>query len=177
MVYQILGMALIISPIVLAIIFLLSRRAARTQSPREDGAILEFFVTSSMRFLVGLVLVLLLAFTILVAVTAIRTNEGLYALLILLTVFVLILLLRPVPVMVDRNGIRQSRWFLPDIEIGWKDVASVTYGSRTGTTYVQSTNGVPKIRFSAFLVGRKRFRHLIREHVHNADVFEENQDD
>lgn len=176
-IYQMLGILLLISPFALAIIFFLSRRAARTQSPREEGGVLEFFVTSSMRLLVVLVLALLLAFTVLVAVTAMRQKEGLYALLIPITVFVLTLLLKPVPVRVDQNGIRQSRWFLPDKEIAWKDIASVAHGSNTGTTYIRSKKGGPKIRFSAFLVGRQRFKHEIRERVHDPDIFENSEDE
>ncbi|MGB9199420.1 MAG: hypothetical protein WCB53_21025 [Terriglobales bacterium] len=100
-----------------------------------------------------------------------------YALLIPLTVFALILLVSPVPVIVDRNGIRQSRWFLPDKEIAWKDIASVAYGENTGTTYVRSLNGGPKIRFSVFLVGRSRFKHEIRAHTRERDAFVEDDEE
>jgi len=176
-VFQLLGIVLLLSPIVLVVLFWMSRHAAKTQTPREDGATVEFFVTSSMRLLVTLVLGALLAFTILIGFAVRKEDGSVYALLIPLTVFVLILLLRPVPVVIDRGGIRQSRWFLPEKEIAWEDVASVAYGQNTGTTYVRSRKGGPKIRFSVFLVGRGRFKHEIREHVRDADIFEDSQDD
>jgi hypothetical protein len=176
-VFQLLGILLLLSPIVLVVLFWKSKHDAKTQPPREDGTTVEFFVTSSMRLLVTLVLGALLAFTILVG-SAGRIEDGsIYALSIPLTVFALILLVRPVPVVIDRNGIRQSRWFLPEKEIAWEDIAEVAYGQNTGTTYVRSKRGGPKIRFSVFLVGRGRFKREIREHVRDADIFEDDQAD
>ncbi len=126
-----------------------------------------------MQFLVRLVLVLLAAFTILVTV-AMRNEEGtFYALLIPLSVFTLILLTNPMPVVLDQNGIRQQRWLLREKEIAWKDIASVAWGSNTATTYVCSKDGGAKIRFSAFLVGRARFKQEIRSHVPAVDLFED----
>lgn len=175
-VFKLLAILLLLSPIVLPILFWRSRRSAKTQAPREDGASVEFFVTSSMRLLVTLVLVALLTFTVLEAF-AVRGEDGsVYAPLIPLTVFLLILLVRPVPVVIDRSGIRQSRWFLPDKEIAWEDIASVAYGQNTRTTYVRSRRGGPKIRFSTFLVGRSRFRHEIRAHARDADVCPEDDE-
>ena len=175
-IFQLLGIVLLLSPIVLAALFWRSRRAARRQTPREDGATIEFFVTSGMRLMVTLVLTALLAFTILIA-GAVRVDNGsVYALLIPLTVFVLILLVRPVPVVTDRNGLRQSRWFLPDKKIAWEDIASVDYGRNTGTTYVRSRRGGPKIRFSVFLVGRSKFKSEIRKHVGDAAILEDGDD-
>jgi hypothetical protein len=174
---QLLGIILLLAPIVLAALFWHSRRAARRQTTREDGATIEFFVTSGMRLMVTLVLTALFAFTILLLGTVRRNDGRVYALLIPLTVFVVILLLRPVPVSADRNGIRQGRWFLPDKEIAWEDIASVDYGQNTGTTYVRSRRGGPKIRFSAFLVGKGKFKSEIRKHVPDLDFSEDGQDD
>lgn len=175
-VFQLLGIVLLLSPIFLAILFWRSRQSAKTLAPREDGASVEFFATSSMRIVVTLVLAALLAFTILLADAVRKENGSVYVLFIPLTVFVLILLLRPVPVFVDRNGIRQSRWFLPDKEVKWADVALVAYGHNTGTTYVMSKNGGPKIRFSIFLVGRARFKHEIRMHCPEDVIGPEEED-
>ncbi|MGA9354703.1 MAG: hypothetical protein WBV46_13510 [Terriglobales bacterium] len=145
--------------------------------PRENGDTIEFYVTSSMRLMVRVVLFCLLAFIALMAGAGDRDLETVYALLIPFTVFGLILLVSPVPVIVDGNGIRQARWFLPEKEIAWKDVASVAYGQNTGTTYVRSRNGGPRMRFSVFLVGRKRFMHEIRAHAHEKANFVEDRDD
>lgn len=170
-VFQLLGIMLLLSPIALPVLFWWSRRTAKKQLPRENGDTIEFFVTAGMRLMVRVVLSTLLAFTALLAGTGPREPGTLFALLIPLTVFFLILLVSPIPVIVDRNGIRQSRWFVPAKEIAWEDIASVAYGQNTGTTYVCSRKGGPKIRFSAFLVGRSRFKHEIRAHAHEGDVF------
>jgi hypothetical protein len=146
------------------------KRAALRQQPRQDGVTLEFFPTARMQVLVTLVLVLLAAFGVLVSVAMRKEGGSLYALLGPGSVFLLILLVRPVSVVVDDHGIRQRRWFLPDKEIKWPDVGSVAYGTNTGTTYVLSKSGGPKIRFSMFLVGRARFKHEIRAHTRDVDI-------
>ncbi len=105
-----------------------------------------------------------------------KDGGSFYALLGPATVFLLISLVRPVPVVIDVHGIRQRRWFLPDKEIDWSDVASVAYGTNTGTTYVRSKNGGPKIRFSIFLVGRARFKQEIRAHAPDADIYPEDDE-
>lgn len=129
-----------------------------------------------MQFLVRLVLALLAAFGILLL--AVMRNQGgsFYALLIPASVFLLICLVRPVSVVVDDHGIRQRGWFLHDKEIAWEDIALVAYGPNTGTTYVVSKNGGPKIRFSAFLVGRARLKHEIQAHARNVDIYPEDDD-
>jgi hypothetical protein len=171
--FQLLGVLLLLSPLSLPILFWRSRRAATSQAPREDGGTIEFFVTPSMRLMVNLVLGALLAFTVLIVFAAPREDGSMYASLIPIAVFLLVLLVRPVPVLLGRDGIRQSRWFLPDKEIAWQEIESVVYGSNTGTTYVRSKKGGPKIRFSVFLVGRKRFRDEIRAHTRNPNIFDE----
>jgi hypothetical protein len=135
------------------------KRSALRQQPRQDGGALEFFPTARMQFLIRTVLVLLAAFGVLVVTATRKEGSAFYALLIPASVFILISLVRPVSVVVDDHGIRQRRWFLHDKEIRWGDIASVAYGPNTGTTYVLSKNGGPKIRFSVFLVGRARFKH------------------
>ncbi len=149
------------------------KRSALKEQPREDGATLEFFAAPRMQFLVRLVLILLIAFMVLVAVTMRNPGGSFYALLIPLAVYALILLARPVPVVVDQDGIRQRRWFLHDKEIKWEDIASVAYGTNTGTTYIRSKNSGPKIRFSPFLVGRSRFKNEIRAHCRDIEIEED----
>ena len=152
------------------------KRSALHQQPRQDGAALEFFPGARIQFLIRFVLGLLATFGALVLVATHKESGAFYALLIPASVFLLISLVRPVPVIVDRNGIRQSRWFLPDKEIAWEDIASVSDGRNTGTTYIQSRRGGPKIRFSVFLVCRGRFKHEIREHVGDAAIFDSDGD-
>jgi hypothetical protein len=152
------------------------KSSALRQQPREDGAALEFFPTARMQFLIRLVLALLAAFGALLSIATHKEGGTFYALLIPASVFLLISLVRPVSVVVDDHGIRQRRWFLPDREIRWQDVASVAYGTNTGTTYVLSKNGGPKIRFSIFLVGRARFKHEIRARARDVDIYSEDDD-
>jgi hypothetical protein len=152
------------------------KRSALCQQPRQDRAALEFFPTPRMQTLVGFVLVLLAAFGVLVSVAVRKEGGSFYALLIPASVLLLISLVRPVSVVVDDHGIRQGRWFLRDKEIKWGDLASVAYGTNTGTTYVLSKNGGPKIRFSVFLVGRARFKHEIRAHARDVGIYSEEND-
>ena len=149
------------------------KRSALRQQPRQNGVALEFFPVAGMKFLLRLVLISLAGFAILVTV-AMRHEAGtFYAPLIPLSVFTLILLTNPMPVVLDQNGIRQKRWLRREKEIAWKDIASIAWGSRTGTTYVCSKHGDAKIRFSAFLVGRARFKQEIRSHVPEVDILED----
>ena len=152
------------------------KRSGRKRSPQEEGSTLEFFVVPRMRFLIRLVLGLLVGFTVLVGFALRNPGGSYYALLIPLSVFALILLASPVPVVTDHRGIRQSRWLLPDKEVQWRDIGSIARGRNTGTTYVCSRNGGPKIRFSAFLIDRNRFMHEIRAHVQNPDILDEFED-
>lgn len=149
------------------------KRSALRQQPRQHGAQLDFFPTERMQFLIGTILLLLLAFGGLVLVATRKEGGALFALLVPASVFLLIFLVRPVSVVADDRGIRQRRWFFHDKEINWEDIASVAYGRSTGTTYVRSKKGGPKIRFSAFLVGRARFTHEIRAHAHDAEIQED----
>jgi hypothetical protein len=152
------------------------KRSALRQEPRQNGAALEFFPVPRMQALVRLVLALLAAFGILILVAVRNQGGSFYALLIPASVFLLICLVRPVSVVVDDHGIRQRRWLLRDKGIEWADVASVAYGTNTGTTYVLSKNGGAKIRFSIFLVGRTRFKREIRAHARGADTYSEDDE-
>jgi hypothetical protein len=168
-----LGISPILLLVALAIFFSRTRRSATNQSPLENGTTLEFFPAPGIRFLVRLVLLLLVAFAILVAVATRKEGDTAYALFVPLFVFVMIYLAQPVTVIVDQNGIRQPRWFRGNREIAWSDVSLVAHGPNTGTTYVRSKHGGPKIRFSAFLVGRARFKHEIRAHVRDIEIPED----
>jgi hypothetical protein len=152
------------------------KRSALREPPRQDGAALEFFPVARMQVLVRLVLVFLAAFGVLVSVAMRKEGGSVYALLGPAAVFLLIILARPVSVVADDHGIRQRRWFLPDKEMKWADVASVARGTNTGTTYVLSRNGGPKIRFSVFLVGRTRFKREIRAHARDAEIYSEDDE-
>lgn len=161
-----LGLLVGFSPIVLFMcLFSWIRRSAKKQEPRQDGSALEFFVDPGMRFLLGLVMVLLASFSALVAVTAISRGEGLYAVLIPLGVLVAMFSTKPTPVILDQAGIRQHRWLRADREIAWSDVASMKRGPRTGATYVRGRSGGGLIRFSPLLVGQSRFEREVRVHA------------
>src|SRR5208337_3275659 len=153
------------------------KRAALRQQPREEGLTLEFFSAAAMQFLVTLTLALLAAFAAFIAAYALERKEdgGFYAALIPMSVFVLILLAKPVAVVIDQEGIRQGRWFRGDKRIAWTDVATVELGPKTGTTYVRSKSGGPKIRFASSLVGRARFLREIRAHAPDADIYSEDE--
>jgi hypothetical protein len=155
------------------------KRSALRQQPREEGLVLEFFPAGAMQFLVRLTLVLLAAFTAFVFAYALVRKEdaGLYAPPIPMFVFVLIVLAKPVAVVIDQDGIRQGRWFRSDKQIAWNDVATVELGPKTGTTYVRSKNGGPKIRFASSLVGRARFLREIHAHARDADFLGYGDDD
>src|SRR5574340_1119511 len=99
------------------------KRSAMKRQPREQGGSLEFFVVPGMRLLIKIVLTLLVGFSILIA-GAVHIRDGsFYALLIPLSILLLIVLVKPVPVIVDSNCIHQSRWFVRDKEIPWEDIA------------------------------------------------------
>jgi hypothetical protein len=153
------------------------KRSALRQQPLEEGLALEFFPAGAMQFLVRLTLALLATFATFSAGYSLVRKEGggLYASLVPMSVFVLILLAKPVAVVIDQEGIRQGRWFRSDKQIAWNDVATVKPGQNTGTTYVQSKNGGPRIRFSSSLVGRARFLHEIRSHARDADIYSEDE--
>jgi len=115
-----------------------------------------------MRFLFGLVVVLLAAFSVLVLAVTVARGEGLYAVLIPLVVLLAILLARPRPVVLDHDGVRQYRWLRADREIAWNDISWMKRGRNTGVTYVRSKKGGWPISFSPLLVGQPRFERDVR---------------
>ena len=118
-----------------------------------------------MRFLFGVVVVLLAAFSLLVLTFALVRGEGAYGVFIPLVVLLAILLARPRPVVLDHDGVRQHRWLRADREIAWIDIAWMKRGRNTGTTYVRSKKGGRPISFSPLLVGQPRFEREVRAHI------------
>ncbi len=174
MIWQFLGILLLVSPVALAISFFLIKRSARKQEPRQEEAALEFAPAPAMQFLLGLVLLLLIAFSILVLVMALSAGEGWYAVFIPLAVLVALLLAKPRPVVLDHNGIRQRRWLRQDRAITWDEIAWMKRGWRTGVTYIKSKKGGRPISFSPLIVGQSRFEREVRAHVRgDADLEEE----
>src|ERR1019366_4777826 len=146
---EFLGTILVLLPFVVIYVcvrafFSSIKRSALRQEPRQNGVALEFFPTARMQVVVRFVMALLTAFGMLILAVTHNQEGTFYALLFPVSVFLLICLARPVPVVVDDQGIRQRRWFLPDKEIKWHDVALVAYGPNSGTTYVVSRNAGPK---------------------------------
>jgi hypothetical protein len=162
MLWRFLGILLLISPVGLAVSFYLIKRSARKQEPRQEGSALEFIPAPGMRLLLGLVLLLLTAFTVLVLVVAFFNGEGWYAVFIPLSFLVAILIANPRPVALDHNGIRQKRWLRGDREIAWAEIGWMERGWRTGITYVRSKEGGRPISFSPLLVGQSRFEREVR---------------
>jgi len=165
-VLELLGVLVGFSPIIFFMcLFSWLRRSARKQEPRQEGSATEFPVASGMRFLFGLVVVLLAAFSVLVLAVTVARGEGLYAVLIPLVVLLAILLARPRPVVLDHDGVRQYRWLRADREIAWNDISWMKRGRNTGVTYVRSKKGGWPISFSPLLVGQPRFERDVRARI------------
>jgi hypothetical protein len=96
-------------------------------------------------------------------------ESSLYAALFSLSVLVALLPAKPRAVILDHNGIRQSRWIRNDREIGWNDIAWVRRGQNTSTTYVKSKEGGRPISFSPLLVGQSRFEREVRKQFKGFD--------
>lgn len=154
--------ALFVAPF--ALLFWWIRKASKKLQPREQDSSVEFFLAPRMHILIGLVLGLLVAFTVLTLVEIVRKGGSLYAALIPVFVLAAIILATPHAVMTDHNGIRQRRWFLGDRVIAWDEVAWMRRGPNTGATYVKSRNGGRPISFSSLLVGQARFEQEVRAH-------------
>lgn len=164
-----LGLLIGFSPIIFFMcLFSWIRRSANKQEPVLTGSALEFSLGRRIQFVLRAVLGLLIAFTALVVVMAMSKGEGLYGVLIPLSVLAAMLSARPMPVRLDQGGISQQRWLRSDREIPWSDVASMARGPNTGTTYVRSKDGGSPIRFSPLLVGQSRFEGEVRAHVGRA---------
>lgn len=170
---QILGLLLALSPIFMFMgLFTWLRRSAQRHAPRQEGSALEFFVSPGMQFLLRLVLIALSAFCVLVLVTS-RSGEGVYAVLIPLTVLFALLLTKPRSVILDQNGIRQPRSIWGVREIGWNEVGSVERGRNTGSIYVRSRNGGRPVSFSPLLVGQSRFERELRARTRDCFEYDE----
>jgi uncharacterized Tic20 family protein len=154
--------ALFVAPF--ALLFWWLRKSAKKLQPQEHDSTVDFFLSPRMRILIGVVLGLLVAFTVLTLVEISRQGGNFFALLIPLCVLAAIILATPHAVVIDHNGIRQGRWFLGDRVIAWNEIASMTRGRNTGTTYVKSRNGGRPISFSPLLVGQSRFEQEVRAH-------------
>ena len=164
-----LGLLIGFSPIIFFMcLFSWLRRSANKQEPVLAGSALEFSVGRRIQFVLRAVLSLLIAFTVLAAVTAISKGEGLYGAFIPLSVLVAMLLARPMPVILDQNGIRQQRWLRSDREMPWSNVGAMARGPNTGTIYVRGKAGGSPIRFSPLLIGQSRFEREVRAHVGRA---------
>jgi hypothetical protein len=154
--------ALFVAPF--ALLFWWLRRSTKTLPPREQASAVEFFLAPRMRILIGIVVGLLVAFTILILVEIARKGGTLYASLIPLCVLAAIILATPHSVMTDHNGIRQRRLLFGDRVIAWDEIAWMRRGRNTGAVYVKSRNGGRPISFSPLLVGQARFEHEVRAH-------------
>lgn len=152
--------ALFVAPF--ALLFWWLRKSAKKLQPREEVSAVEFFLSPRMRILIGIVIGLLVAFTILILREIVRKGGSLYAALIPLSVLAAIILATPHAVMTDHNGIRQQRWLLGDRVIAWDEIAWMKRGQSTGATYVKSRNGGRPISFSPLLVGQARFEREVR---------------
>lgn len=171
---QFLGLLISVSPIILfACLFWFLRRSAKKQQPRQDGSALEFFLAPGMRILLGLVVALLAAFTLLILAVTSSKGEGWYAVFIPLSVLVAIFLVKPRAVVLDHNGIRQQRWISGDHEVAWNEIAWMRRGRNTSTTYVKSKKGGRPISFSPLLVGQSRFESEVRAHAKECDYLDE----
>lgn len=152
---------LVVSPFML--LFWWIRRSTRKLRPRENGTSVEFSLTPRMHVLIEIVTVSLVAFTALIVSETVRKGEGLYAVLIPISVLVAILLAEPRTVLIDHEGIRQHRWLRGDRVIPWNQIAWMKRGRNTGTTYVKNRNGGRPVSFSPLLVGQRRFEREVRK--------------
>ena len=109
---------LFVSPFML--LFWWIRRSTRKLRPRENGTSVEFSLTPRMHVLIEIVTVSLVAFTVLTLWGTVRKGGEVYAALIPISVLVAILLAEPRTVLIDHEGIRQTRWLRGDRIIAWK---------------------------------------------------------
>lgn len=172
MIWQFLGILLLVSPVILAISFFLIRRSASKQEARQEGSALIFCPALGIRFLLWLVSILLIAFALLVLSVTLSQGEGWYGVFVPLAVLVTIFLAKPRAVVLDHKGLRQLTWFHGNREIAWSDIAWMRRGWRTGTTYVRNIKGGRPISFSPLLGGQSRFEREVRAHIGKIDNVE-----
>ncbi len=144
------------------------KRSARKQTPRQEGDRLEFRLASRMRWLVGIVVVSLLAFTTMTVAVSLSQGEGRFAPLIPLAVLLALVWSIPRTIILDHDGVHQVRWFFGERTIAWSDVAWVRRGWRTGTTYIKSRNGGRPIPFYSLMTGQGQFLHEVRRRAGEA---------
>jgi len=166
-----LGMLIPISALGLPIVFWLIKRSAREAEPVRNGASFEFVLGRGLFLLLRLVELLLVAFTVMVFVAVVSTGGSLFAVLIALVVLAAILLATPRSVVVDDDGLRQSRWPLAERQTQWNEIATVSRDARIGGTLVWSTNRNLAAVFSPQLIGQQQFEKEIRARAQNV-VFE-----
>jgi hypothetical protein len=154
---------LVVSPFIL--LFWWIHRSTGKLRPHEDGNSLEFSLAPRMRILLEIVIVLLAAFSVLVLIEATRNGQGLYAVLIPLSVLTAIFLATPRSILTDHQGIHQHRWFGQDRLIRWSEIAWMKRGRNTGATYVKSLSGGRPVSFSPLLIGQSRFEHEVKKHT------------
>lgn len=152
---------LFVSPFML--LFWWIRRSTKKLRPRENNTSIEFSLAPRMLVLIEIVIVLLVAFTMLVAFETIQKGEVFYAPLIPLSVLIAILLAKPRPVLTDHEGVHQRRWLGQDRVIAWNEIAWMKRGQNTGSTYVKSLKGGRPISFSPLLVGQAHFEREVRK--------------
>lgn len=149
---------LAVAPFIL--LFWWLRQSAKKETPRQNGAVLEFPVSKHFRILFRLVVLALTAFILLVSAHALRSG-GLYAILIPLSVLIAILAASPRPVTLEDRGIRQRNWFGTGREITWAQLGEMHRGRRTGATYIRNKEG-GRITFSPLLVSQSIFEKEVR---------------
>jgi hypothetical protein len=151
---------LFVSPF--ALLFWRLRRSAKKLRPREEGLAVEFYLAPRMRVLIGIVLILLAAFTVLVLIEVVGKGGSPYAALVPLSVLAAIILAEPRAVLTGHDGIHQRRLLFGDRVIAWHEIARMRRGRNTGATYVKSRNRGRPISFSPWLVGQSRFEQEVR---------------
>jgi uncharacterized Tic20 family protein len=171
MIWVFLGLLIPFSLLALPVAFSFIKRSAHKKEPLSNGTELEFALACGMQLLIGFVLILLDAFTILVLVVSLSAGGSPFAALIPAAVVVAIVLAIPHAVVLDDNGIRQRRWLFPSRQTAWADIATVTRDPNTGRTFVWSISGDLAAVFSPLLAGQRRFEHEIKAHA-NYVVFE-----
>lgn len=175
LVWASLGMLIPISLLALPIVFWLVKRSARNTEPVRNGPAFEFALGRGMVLLLRLVELLLAAFTVLVFVAIVSRGGSPLAIFIPLVILAAILFATPRPVILNDDGLRQSRWPLAERQTPWSEVATVSRDPRTGKTLVWSADHNIAAVFSPQLVGQQQFEKEIRARAKNV-VFEYDSD-
>jgi hypothetical protein len=153
------------------IVFWAVRRSARKQEPLKKGSSLEFGIARGPKLLIGVVLLLLIAFTIFIFIASFNVGEGIVAALIPIAVLIAIVMALPTAIVVDNTGVTQRRLLFADRHTSWTDISTVTADANRGRTIIWSNDGKIAAVFSWFLAGRREIEQEIRAHAKHA-VFE-----